>query len=386
MFPKIPETLGYSPSKLPGLYIHIPFCRTKCPYCDFYSVTGVSKIPDFLVALEREMEMAGQAWACFDTVYIGGGTPSILSPGQIERVLSGVRKNFSLAPAVEITLEANPADLSLSFLESLKTIGIHRLNLGVQSFDPNALEFLGRRHSVGQAVSALESARQAGFADLGLDLIYGIPGQTMNSWMSTLSRAASFSPEHISCYQLTLERGTPIGKASEEGKFSLPPEGEQLSFFMATSEALEKAGFIHYEVSNFARGTRFASRHNQKYWEHTPYLGLGPGAHSFCGRKRWWNDRSVDRYIAAIEAGEPPPGNAEDLTPEDLRMEAFFLGLRTRRGIDVEAFSREHGYDLIGEKGRILKSLEAEGLLFLQEGRLSPTRKGLALADSLALI
>ena len=306
MFPKFRKHLTILLPRLPGLYIHIPFCRTKCPYCDFYSVTGVSKIPDFLVALEKEMEMAGQAWACFDTVYIGGGTPSILSPGQIERVLSAVRKNFPLAPAVEITLEANPADLSLSFLESLKTIGIHRLNLGVQSFDPNALEFLGRRHSVGQAVSALESARQAGFADLGLDLIYGIPGQTMNSWMSTLSRAASFSPEHISCYQLTLERGTPIGKASEEGKFSLPPEGEQLSFFMATSEALEKAGFIHYEVSNFARGTRFASRHNQKYWEHTPYLGLGPGAHSFCGRKRWWNDRSVDRYIAAIEAGEPP--------------------------------------------------------------------------------
>ena len=164
-------------------------------------------------------------------------------------------KEFFPCPGAEITLEANPADLNLSFLESLKTIGIHRLNLGVQSFDPKALEFLGRRHSVEQAVSALESARQAGFADMGLDLIYGIPGQTMNSWMSTLSRAASFSPEHISCYQLTLERGTPLGKASEEGKFSLPPEDDQFSFFMATSEALEKAGFIHYEVSNFARGT-----------------------------------------------------------------------------------------------------------------------------------
>lgn len=386
MLPQIPERLKVLPAGVPGLYIHIPFCRTKCPYCDFYSVTGMSKIPDFLISLESEMEMAGREWTCFDTVYIGGGTPSILSPEQIERVLCGVRKNFSLVSGAEITLEANPADLSPSFLQSLKAIGIHRLNLGVQSFDPKALEFLGRRHSVGQALSAVESARQAGFADLGLDLIYGIPGQSMHSWMSTLSRAASFSPEHISCYQLTLERGTPLGKALEEGIFSLLPEGEQLGFFMATSEALEKGGFIHYEVSNFARGTRFASRHNQKYWEHTPYLGLGPGAHSFCGRKRWWNEKSVDRYIAAMEAGAPPPGNAENLTPEDLRMEAFFLGVRTRKGIDVEGFSREHGYDLIGEKGMILKSLEAEGLVLFEEGRLRPTRKGLALADSLALV
>ncbi len=386
MFPKIPEVLDSPASKLPGLYIHIPFCRTKCPYCDFYSVTGTSKIPDFLLALEREMEMARPAWACFDTVYIGGGTPSILSPEQIDGVLSGVRKNFFLSPGAEITFEANPADLNLSFLKFLTTIGINRLNLGVQSFDPLALEFLGRRHSAPQAVSAVESARQAGFADLGLDLICGIPGQTMNSWRSTLSRASAFSPEHISCYQLTLERATPLGRALEEQIFSLPPEDDQFRFFMAASDFLEKAGYVHYEVSNFARGAGLASRHNQKYWEHTPYLGLGPGAHSFFGRRRWWNDRSLDQYLAAIENGAPAPGGAEELTPEDLRMEAFYLGLRTRRGIDLEAFSREHGCDLLVEKGRILKSFEAEGLLIFQHGRLLPTRKGLAMADSLALI
>ena len=238
--------LNFPSSKTPGLYIHIPFCLSKCPYCNFYSVTSLPNIPDFLEALLKEMEISSQEWNCFDTIYIGGGTPSILTPEQLEKILTAIPNHFSLDPETEITLEANPADLNLSYLNLLKEIGINRLNLGIQSFDPITLDFMGRRHTVQQAISAIEISRQAGFDHMGLDLIYGVPGQTMESWLHTLTRAVGFSPEHISCYQLTLEKDTPLGTAYHNGKFSLPTEEELLQFFMNTAERLEEAGFIHY--------------------------------------------------------------------------------------------------------------------------------------------
>jgi len=372
--------------KVPGLYIHIPFCIKKCDYCDFYSVTSRSAIPDFLEALFKEMTMYRGTFKCFDTVYFGGGTPSVLSSEQVKAVLSAIRSNFNLAPDSEITLEANPADLNLSFLESVREIGINRLNIGIQSFDQKILDFLGRRHSVAQGISAIQESRRAGFHNLGLDLIYGIPGQEKALWLETLNQAISLLPEHLSCYQLTVEPHTPLGKRSAQGEFSLPSEDLQYEFFMMTSETLESAGYVHYEVSNFARGITFASRHNQKYWEHTPYLGLGSAAHSFLNNQRWWNHRSVNRYLSAIENGTKPVEGTEVLSLEQLQLEAFYLGLRTKKGICIQEFSEKYSWDILTEKEKPFAELLQKGLVILENGFVHPTRNGLALSDSLALI
>jgi oxygen-independent coproporphyrinogen-3 oxidase len=258
--------------------------------------------------------------------------------------------------------------------------------MGVQSFDQKILDFLGRRHSLDQAISAIESARLAGFQNLGFDLIYGIPGQNLASWRETVEQALTFLPEHLSCYQLTLEEKTALGQRYRKGEFQLPEEDLQYDFFMKTSEWLEGAGYLHYEVSNFAGSLPLASRHNQKYWNHTPYLGFGPAAHSFKDGERWWNHASLDRYLAEIEKGKLPVEKKENLTIEQLRLEALFLGLRTKRGISLQDFILQYHSDLLFEKKEVIGHLERQGFLSIQEGHLVPTRAGLAVADSLALI
>ncbi len=372
--------------KTPGLYIHIPFCLSKCHYCDFYSSTSISAIPGFLGALCQEMKMVGGRFGSFDTVYIGGGTPSLLSPRELENILASVRENFHLISDPEITIETNPADLNRSFLESIRRSGINRINVGVQSFDEDVLRFLGRRHSVKQAFSAVEASRKTGFDNVGLDLIYGVPGQDIDSWLSTLRQALVFFPEHISCYQLTLEPKTPLGRRYQAGELTVPGEEVQYQFFMKTSEFLEDAGYIHYEVSNFARKEEHASRHNQKYWDHSPFLGLGPSAHSFLCNRRWWNHRSIGRYLASINTGNLPVEETETLTVEQLRLEALYLGLRTKKGISLQGFKNQYHYDLLTEKKKILGRLEGEGFISIKDGCLHPTQTGLAIADSLSLI
>lgn len=372
--------------KIPGLYIHIPFCVRKCLYCDFYSSTCVSAVPDFLNALFKEMEMYRDRFGAFDTLYIGGGTPSLLNSEQLTDILTRVQKTFGLMADAEITIETNPADLGLPLLESMRQIGINRINIGIQSFDDQVLDFLGRRHSAGQAASAIEASRKAGFENIGLDLIYGVPGQGISSWLDTLRQAITFSPEHLSCYQLTVEARTPMGKRYRAGEFLMPGEELEYEFFVKTSEFLEAVGYIHYEVSNFARGMKYASRHNQKYWDHSPYLGLGPSAHSFRGNRRWCNHRSVDQYITAINAGNLPVEDTEILTMEQMRLEALYLGLRTKKGVNFEEYKNRYQYDLLAEKKETIKKLREEGLISIQDGRLYPTQTGLAVADRLALI
>jgi oxygen-independent coproporphyrinogen-3 oxidase len=372
--------------KTPGLYIHIPFCLCKCHYCDFYSVTSISVVPDFLKALFKEMEMYHNRFDVFDTLYVGGGTPSLLSTQQIEDILTGVQRNFDLISDPEITIETNPADLDRSLLESMREMGINRINIGIQSFDDKMLHFLSRRHSAKQAISAIEASRKAGFQNIGFDLIYGVPGQDMNSWLDTLQQAVAFSPEHLSCYQLTLGAETPLGIRYQAGEFLMPQEELQFEFFIKTSDFLKDAGYLHYEVSNFARGTEYASRHNQKYWDHSPYLGLGPSAHSFQANRRWWNHRSLDQYLAAINAGNLPVEETESLTMEQLRLEALYLGLRTMKGVSLHDFKNQYQYDLFAEKREMLDKLQEEGLISIQDGRLCPTQSGLAVADRLALI
>jgi oxygen-independent coproporphyrinogen-3 oxidase len=372
--------------KTPGLYIHIPFCVSKCLYCDFYSSTSLSILSFFLDALFNEMAMYRNHFNSFDTVYVGGGTPSLLDPQQLETILVRIRENFDLKSNSEITVETNPADLNQSYLESIREIGINRINIGVQSFDQKVLNFLGRRHSLAQAISAVEASRKAGFHNIGFDLIYGVPGQTIDAWLDTLRQAVGFSPEHLSCYQLTLETKTPLGKRYQAGEFSIPGEELQYEFFMKTSQFLEDAGYIHYEVSNFARGTELVSRHNQKYWDRSPYLGLGPAAHSFQDNRRWWNHRSVDQYITSINGGNLPVEETEILTTEQLRLEALYLGLRTKKGVCLEDFKNQYNCDLFTEKKKMLDKLQEEGLISIKDGHVYPTPTGFAVADSLSLI
>jgi oxygen-independent coproporphyrinogen-3 oxidase len=375
-----------NPEQTPGLYIHIPFCLSKCLYCDFYSSTSLSALPHFLEALFKEMEMVRSPFIQFDTVYVGGGTPSLLSPQQLDRLFASISENFNLMPNAEITVETNPASVNRSYLESIREAGINRINIGIQSFDQEVLRFLGRRHSVKQAISTIEDSRAARFHNIGLDLIYAVPGQTIDSWLHTLKQAVAFSPEHLSCYQLTLEADTPLGKRYRAREFPIPGEDLQYEFFMKTSQFLEDIGYIHYEASNFAKGTEHTSRHNQKYWDHSPYLGLGPSAHSFQDNRRWWNHRSFDQYITAINAGSLPVEETEILTMEQLRLEALYLGLRTRKGVNLEVFKNRYQYDLLTEKKKMLDKLQQEGLISLQDGLLYPTLTGLAIADSLSMI
>lgn len=330
--------------------------------------------------------MHSHRFKCFDTIYLGGGTPSLLTPNQLESILIQIRHNFDLSPDPEITMEANPADLNPDFLESIHEIGINRINIGVQSFDEKVLKFLGRRHSLHQAISAIEASRKVTFKNIGLDLIYGVPGQVMDSWLKTLRQALHFSPEHLSCYQLTFEPETPLGGRFQSGEFHAPGDDRNHHFFIETSNVLSEAGYIHYEVSNFARGMEHVSRHNQKYWDHSPYLGLGPSAHSFDGRQRWWNHRSLAQYLDEIQRGNLPIGGKETLTMEQLRLEALYFGFRTKKGIHFDYFKDRYAFDLWMEKKEILRKLEAEGFFLIQKDHLSPTPKGFAIADSLALL
>jgi oxygen-independent coproporphyrinogen-3 oxidase len=369
-----------------GLYIHIPLCKSKCGYCSFYSIKSLNLIPDFIDALNKEMKFYSNLYKSFDTIYIGGGTPSLLSMQQLESIFTAINKYYKIDPHSEITIEVNPGDVSLEYFQSLRTLGINRLNMGIQSFDNNILKFLGRRHDSQEAVAAINDARTAGFTNIGIDLIYGVHHQDINLWKKTLQKAFSFTPEHISCYQLSLDGKTSLYKKYAAEGIKLPKEKEQLKFFLTTNEILENAGYIHYEVSNFAHNENLKSKHNLKYWQHVPYLGLGPAAHSFLLNKRWWNRASVKNYLQETAAGTMPVENTETLSAEQLQLEALFLGLRTKAGIDLRLYKIRYGDDLLEDKKTIVESLINNKLVELKDGFLRPTRSGMAVADSLALI
>ena len=321
----------------------------------------------------------------FDTIYFGGGTPSILSPRELETIITALRNAFAITPDFEMTIETNPCDLTSGYAESLRSLGFNRLSLGVQSFDNALLSFLGRRHTSRVAEDAIINAEKAGFENVGLDFIYGVPSQSIISWKETLSKALSYSPSHISCYQLTIEDATPLGLLREKGLLHTIGDSLEYGFFMATSRTLHDAGYIHYEVSNFAKHPLLRSRHNEKYWNHTPYLGLGPSAHSFLQGRRWWNHRSLDNYMKDILAQKKPVEDDETLTTEELETEALFLGLRTSRGIELKESCGFYKDDSSNSLSAVLKKLIDAGLITFESGIVAPTIKGLAVGDSLAL-
>jgi oxygen-independent coproporphyrinogen-3 oxidase len=367
-----------------GLYIHIPFCRRKCPYCDFYSVTETEPVADFLNALETEMRLYADRPLVFDTIYIGGGTPSVLSAEDILRILRAAGNAFQILPDSEITLEINPGTVTAEKLHRLRLAGINRISIGIQSFQQKNLQFLGRIHSSTQASATIQAARQTGFERIGLDLIYGLPNQTVEAWLADLAQAVAFVPEHVSCYALTYASGTPLSKDLAAGRLQAAGDETVAELFLKTSKFLQSCGYEHYEISNFARGIDSRSRHNCKYWTFAPFIGLGPSAHSFVEPQRWWNRADVQFYVEALKAKALPHEAQEALTPEQMMIEAVYLGLRQADGIGVKAFERRFQIDFREIFDTLLLRYEHQGLLQVTPERCSLTLRGMLLLDSIA--
>jgi len=393
----VPAAASISPHA--GLYVHVPFCSAVCPYCDFaVRKGGREKVPAYLAALRRELDWLAERTAAagpedplaallagpFDTLYFGGGTPSVLAEEDLAGLAAHLRSALPFAADTRLFFEANPEDVTAARLAEWRRQGVHLLSLGVQSLDDGALRLLGRRHSAAAAEAAIRAAREAGFPTLSFDLIYARPGQDPESWRRELERAVALQPDHLSLYELEIHERTSFGKKKASGALRELPEPLQAELFELTHQVLEAHGYEAYEVSNFARGRQHRSGHNQKYWHHVPYLGLGPGAHSYSRNLRWWNLRDEPTWRRALEDGLAPIEAAETLAAKDLVLESLMLGLRTREGADLATIRRRWGIDLAARNEARFERWRNEGLLQPDKARLIPTRRGFAVADRLA--
>ncbi len=366
------------------MYIHIPFCIRKCPYCDFFSVTDLSLIPDFVRAVIREIAAAGRPSVVVDSIFLGGGTPSVLKTGQIAAILETVYDCFEMAKNVEITIEVNPGTVNAGMLQSLRGMGINRLNLGVQSFWDPALAFLGRIHTAQDGRTAFQKARTAGFENIGLDLMFGLPGQTTARWQWDLDTAVSLGADHLSCYQLTFEPGTRMTADLEARKFKPLSGKTAVKLFEQTGRFLTAAGYERYEISNFSVSPSKRSRHNLKYWIFAPYLGFGPSAHSFTGCRRSWNVSDVPDYVDRLVSGRPPAEGEEAVDKTALMTEAIYLGLRLTDGIGISEFENRFEVDFSETFGAISAALIAKGMVVIENGHCRLTPGGIRFADSIA--
>jgi oxygen-independent coproporphyrinogen-3 oxidase len=368
------------------IYIHIPFCLRKCPYCAFVSQEGSpaqrEAYTELLLAEMRLAHAESPSHRPLDSVYFGGGTPSLLEPGQTGRILSQADSLFGLSAASEITLEANPGTIDDEKLAGFRCSGINRLSLGVQSFHDRMLATLGRIHSAEQAVQAIKAARAAGFDNIGIDLIHSLPGQTMEMWQSDLKRALELTPEHTSVYGLTVEEETPFARRYADDR-ELPDEDLSADMFLAADDLLTAAWYEHYEIANYAL-PGFRSRHNSGYWRRDGYLGLGCGAHSLLrvGHGiRFGNTSAPDEYASAVTRGDLPRQDRVELSREDALAEFMFLGLRMADGVSFEYFRREFGMELKDRFGKELEDLTGLGLVTVDGTGVRLTRRGMLLSN-----
>ncbi len=364
-----------------GVYVHIPFCERKCGYCDFYSVTDLNRIPDFMDGLKKEMHLASVLGLSADTLYIGGGTPSLLTPKQMGKIVDWAALCFNLSASAEMTLEINPATASTRDLQDYAAFGFNRISIGVQSFNDRNLTFLERKHNSKQALAAVHSAKEAGFNNIGLDLIYGLPEQTPGSWKSDLMQAMKLGPKHIACYMLTYEPHTPLHNDLQTGRVVPLAELTTAELFRMTHDFLGVGGYEHYEISNFSRGARWRSVHNQKYWNFVPYVGLGPSAHSFYLPRRWWNHRTLSRYMEDILQGIQPKSEEEELNEEQQMIEALYLGLRQADGLDLIGFLENFHIDFKLYFHTALDRFEAENWLQMDAQHCRLTLEGMLFLD-----
>ena len=368
-----------------GLYLHIPFCRAKCNYCDFNSFAGQEALfEEYTSALVREMEQARGSRV--RTVYVGGGTPSVLPLPLLARILRRARALFALEAGAEISMEANPGTVTLDMLAELRALGVNRLSLGVQSLDDRELRLLGRIHSAAEAVEAFAAARQAGFDNINLDLIYNLPRQSLATWRRTLQGAVALEPDHLSLYALSVEEGTPLARQIARGALPQPDPDLGAEMYETAQEMLARAGFVHYEISNWARGEEHCCRHNLGYWRNEAYLGLGAGAHSWRDGRRWANIASPARYTAALLAGERPLASKEVINAELEMGETMMMGLRLlQEGVAYERFRARFGCDLRQRYARELADLDQLGLIEIGPERLRLSRRGRLLGNQVFL-
>ncbi|MCC6764399.1 MAG: radical SAM family heme chaperone HemW [Deltaproteobacteria bacterium] len=372
-----------------SLYVHVPYCQAKCPYCDFNSYAATRWPEDayadaLLAELRRRAAEPPFAGAAVATIFFGGGTPSLFRPRTIERLLTGIATTCPVAADAEITLEANPGTVERGRLADFRGAGVRRLSFGIQSFQPDLLTTLGRIHDPDEARAAIDAARAAGFDELNLDLIFAVPGETRAQWEADVAEIVRFAPEHVSAYNLTYEPGTPFHTLRARGALTPLDDEDELWMYQHARRAFAAAGYAQYEISSFARPGHEA-RHNQSYWRGVDYLGLGAGAHSYARHpawgRRWSNERIPERYIAAVDRGDPT-ASAETLTFDTAAAEFVFLGLREMRGIEPAAFAARFGTPL-EEIHPEIAGLRADGLLVDHGGRVVLSERGLLLADSI---
>jgi oxygen-independent coproporphyrinogen-3 oxidase len=359
-----------------GIYVHIPFCLTRCGYCDFNAYAGLDTLkPRYLEALLAEASLAAPGWAGtpFASVFLGGGTPTTMTPEALRGLLLHLRDRFDIAADAEVTIEANPDTVDADSLGELLDAGYTRLSMGAQSFDLAVLGTLERLHRPESVRGAMAAAREAGYANVSLDLIYGAEGESLGSWERTLRETVGLAPEHVSAYALTIEPATPLGRKVASGSAPEPDPDLQADMFTVACEVLRDAGYRHYEVSNWAK-PGFECRHNLGYWERRPYAGLGAGAHAYRDDVRWWNVRPPETYLERVEAGELPIGGSESLDPGDAYLEEVFLKLRILEGVPASWFEAERYEPYV-----------ASGLLEDELGQLVPTERGMLLLNELVL-
>ncbi|MHB1351035.1 MAG: radical SAM family heme chaperone HemW [Desulfobulbaceae bacterium] len=369
----------WTPAEL-GLYLHIPFCLRKCPYCSFFSVPASRElIRCYGLALRRQI--AGTtAGRPVTTVFFGGGTPSILPAEELATLLAACRAQLPWAEEAEVSIEANPATIDAKGLGVLRRAGFNRLSVGVQSLDDAELQVLGRPHNAAEARAVVRAARSVGFHNLNLDLMYGLPGQTAEGWRQTLRAALELDPEHLALYELTIEERTPFARLSEEGRLALPPEGEVLAMMAITAEETAGAGFVRYEISNYARPGR-QCRHNLNYWHNGDYFGLGAGAVACLAGLRCAAVRDIEQYCLLIESGQEPWAEAEELDPEASLRETVVMGLRLTAGISLTELEARFNLNVLQYYGSTLRRLAEQGLLVQANGNLRLTARGLNLAN-----
>jgi oxygen-independent coproporphyrinogen-3 oxidase len=366
-----------------SLYIHIPYCAGKCQYCGFYSTPYEPRsADDFVSALQREAELRYKNFGDkrFGALYIGGGTPTVLSREQLGRLFGIVGKYFRFEENGEITIEANPNTVTEGGLSFLLELGVNRLSLGIQSFSDTALRTLGRAHSAGQAVDAFRRARSAGFKNIGIDLIFGIPAQTGEEWRETVDAAIALKPDHISAYGLSIDHGSQFMARAKAGKLALLPDEIVAEMYEHAVRKLSSAGYLRYEISNFSL-PGFECRHNRNYWERGEYLGLGPGASSFLAGKRQDNIADTAEYTRRLSQGLPATEAEEVVGADSAARETILLGLRTGQGVDLHRFQRVYGTALLKRLKENIGALETAGLLLHTDGHIRLTERGFLLAD-----
>lgn len=368
----------------PGLYLHIPFCKSRCAYCSFNSYACQSPPAAYLVALVSQVRhWANQQWCqerTFATLFIGGGTPTIYGGSDLAGLVRLCLESFNFAEDVEITVEANPNTVSEQALTALRRGGVNRLSLGVQAFSDRLLAGLGRSHTVAEADAAIAAARQAGFANINLDLMYGLPGQSVADWQDSLVQALAHAPEHLACYELTIEEETPFARLVDQGGLTLPAEDEALAMADLTHELLSQAGLQRYEISNYAR-PGLQCRHNLNYWRNGAYLGLGAGAVSCLSGFRFSTVREPEAFTGLVQRGELPLDEAECLPLVARFRESVVMGLRMLDGVSFARLQRQFGLTPPGYYGKILEELHQQGLVAVTQDSLHLTKEGLPVAN-----